>query len=230
MENAQTLSSQMRINVQLLVDLRPQLIADSPPTSSARVHGRNFARDLVVSLQKSFSCIGEDIVGGRPFGIEEVVPILQSLSGTSLEIMPLLEDAQLPDTSESGSDKHTQDAHRISDRLATYVGGSGGPDIERRMALCCPPADATQLNGTNDAVNAHGAFNGTITAGDAHGGPSTELLQPVADVSTVASEASGSKGLSRKGSDAKGKAVGTRERVQRRNQKPPSQKRSVANE
>ena len=197
-ETAQILSSQMRINVQLLADLLPQPIADSSPTSSARVHGRNFVRDLVVSLQKSFSCNGEEVVGAGPFGIEEVIPILQSLSGTSLEIMALLEDAQLPSFNESGSDEHTQDAHHISDRLATYIGGSGNPDVEYGSALCRPPTNDTQINGTNDADDMRrniGGANDVVS-----GAPSAEIVQRTED-------ASGSKGAPLKGS-ARGKGRG----------------------
>ena len=145
-ERMQCLATQLHTLVLLLSDMLPQPMADSSDTSHSRRLGQAFARDMLDSLEQNFQCNAEETLHNEAFDVTQLLPILQGLNPMVNELMAFLEDADLPDDESSEADIRPNGT--ISDRLSTYLGGTGLPTNETQEVpdqIKAPDANDTQM-------------------------------------------------------------------------------------
>ena len=145
-ERMQCLATQLHTLVLLLSDMLPQPMAESSDTSHSRRLGQAFARDVLDSLEQNFQCNAEETLNNEAFDVTQLLPILQGLNPMVNELMAFLEDADMPDDESSEADIRPNGT--ISDRLSTYLGGTGLPTNETQEVpdqIKAPDANDTQM-------------------------------------------------------------------------------------
>ena len=89
----QTTGARLMTLLLLVGHYLPQPYAEAQASSQVRELGRNYGRDILDTIQRSFASNAAIELANGSFGIDEVAPLVPILSTMSLQCMTFLEDA-----------------------------------------------------------------------------------------------------------------------------------------
>ena len=109
-EGLQTGASRMLVLLHVIGHYLPQPYACAPATSQARAMGRNYALDMLSSLEEMFESNAAMELGNEAFGVEGILQHISCLSPMATQVMIFLEDGYY-DMEDLESEGQADEAH-----------------------------------------------------------------------------------------------------------------------
>ena len=187
----QVTASKAMVLVLLLAHHLPQPWPQCNPTSQARARGRNYAMDVMADLNETFLHAAVDDLNERPFGVQEVVPLLPALSPLTMEIITFLEDAEyLLEDITPNEETEVQDS-LDSDLAQAVMASREHQTLQDERTSPMPTEGASIFN--SEAAAPHDGNSASTTqyggsSGSHAGGPlsGTQPMKPTTPLSTMA--------------------------------------------
>ena len=102
----QTTGARLMTLLLLVGHYLPQPFAEAQASSQIRALGRNYGRDILHTVERSFATNIAEILADQAFGIDEVAPLVPILSTMSLQCMTFLENASFLLANQSSASSH----------------------------------------------------------------------------------------------------------------------------